>query len=50
MGPFTHALEVSRLIVRHILGAEGDAQRLADKPWSQANTPPVFAQRSEVVS
>jgi pimeloyl-ACP methyl ester carboxylesterase len=50
MGPFTHASEVSRLIVRHILGAEGDAQRLADKPWSQANTPPVFAQRSEVVS
>jgi pimeloyl-ACP methyl ester carboxylesterase len=50
MGPFTHASEVSRLIVSHIIGAEGNVQRLGDKPWSQANTSPVFAQRNEVVS
>ncbi|MGA7233839.1 MAG: alpha/beta hydrolase [Xanthobacteraceae bacterium] len=50
MGPFTHASEVSRLIVSHIIGAEGNVQRLGDKPWSQANTSAVFAQRNEVVS
>ena len=51
MGPFTHAPEVSALIVRHIVDAEADAQpRRRRRPRSLAEVLGVAAPPAEAVS